>query len=640
MRENGSESRARLQQELEARLRQQAAVAAMGQRALAGASFAELLAEIVAVVAENLDADFVGYLHCTHDPTFVQALAGVGWPTGFEHDGRFLPVVPGGLTYQALQSRRSVIVENTVADAPPSPILVAAGIRSSVLVPIHGERTIGLIGAHSHQTARFSLPDADFLAAAANVVAVAHGRLEAEATLRHRAHHDALTGLPNRVLLYDRLDHAIVGANRRGSRCALLLVDLDGFKEVNDTLGHPVGDALLQAVAGRLRGVLGPDATVARLGGDEFAMVLPDVDSPADAETAARRVLAALDDPPVVAGMPIPVGASVGIALAPDHGADASALLQRADAAMYRAKRLATRVQCFDQHLDGREPKRLARAGRLSSAIDDGELALAYQPKVSLPEGRVVGAEALLRWHHPEEGLLLPGEFLPLVEPTATILPLSRWVVHEAVRQMAQWRRDGLDLHVAVNCSARYLQSPQLVVDVLEALYTTGLPSDRLVLEITESALITNPLAALTTVGHLVGAGVRISIDDFGTGFASLAQLERFPAAEIKIDRRFVAGLGDVAGLPTGNGQRPVPGTDEALGRRREAIIQAVLDLGRSLDIDVVAEGIETQAALDQLTRRGCSLGQGYYFSRPVSAARFPSVATGQEWKEPLLTRS
>ncbi len=618
---NGRELKA----ELELRLRQQAAVAAVGQRALAGASLAELLSEIVSVVKDNLDADLVGYLHCSDTPGHIQAVAGIGWPAGSEHDGRLLPMVEGGLTATALRRREPLILDDTGGATPSSPVLLDAGVRSSILVPIHGERPLGLIGAHSRLPGHFSEHDAAFLAAAANVVAVAHARLEAEAALRHRATHDTLTGLPNRALLHDRLDAAIAEQRGQDGACALLLVDLDGFKDVNDTLGHGVGDALLQAVAQRLAQTVGPGDTVARLGGDEFAVALASVSGPAEAEAAARQVLAALEDTPVVDGMPIPVDASVGIALFPTHGETPAALLQRADLAMYRAKRFACGIQTYETRDDGPERKRLERAGQLRAAIDEGHLSLAYQPKVSLQDGAVVGAEALVRWNHPTEGLLMPGEFLPLVEPTATIVSLSRWVVDEAVGQAARWREDGLDLHVAVNCSARYLQSPNMALDVLEALWNHRFPADRLVVELTESAVITNPTSAMATVNRLVRAGVKISIDDFGTGFASLAQLEQLPAAEIKIDRSFVAGLDDA------------PGDGEEHCGPKEAIVRAVLELGQRLGINVVAEGVETVTALRQLARFGCPLVQGYLIARPVAADELPAIAAGRRWMEPLL---
>ena len=623
-------NRRELRQELEARLRQQAAVAAVGQRALAGASLAELLEEIVTVVREHLGADLVGYLHCSEVPGFIQAVAGIGWPDGHEHDGRLLPLVDGGLTATALGRREPIIVDDTASANPPSPVLVAAGVRSSILVPIHGERPLGLIGAHSRVVRKFSEHDAAFLASAANVVAVAHGRLEAEAALRHRATHDTLTGLPNRALLQERLEAAIAESRSAGGACALLLVDLDGFKDVNDTLGHGVGDALLRAVARRLADTVEPGDTVARLGGDEFAIALRRLGGQRDAEAAADRTLAALDDTPVVDGMPIPVDASVGIAISPLHGDTPAILLQRADLAMYRAKRFACGVQTYEARDDGPERKRLERAGQLRSAVDDGQLTLAFQPKVALADGRVVGAEALVRWNHPTEGLLMPGAFLPLVEPTATIVSLSRWVVNEAVAQAARWRHDGLDLHVAVNCSARYLQSPNMAYDVLEALWNHRLPADRLVVELTESAVITNPTSAMATVNRLVRAGVKISIDDFGTGFASLAQLEQLPATEIKIDRSFVAGLGD---------PETEAGSEDPDGRcgPREAIVRAVLELGERLGIDVVAEGVETVSSLRRLARYRCPLVQGYLIARPVPADDLAAVAADRHWMDALL---
>jgi diguanylate cyclase (GGDEF)-like protein len=519
-----------------------------------------------------------------------------------------LPLQPGGLATLALESTGPLLLEDTLAAAPGGRFLADAGVVSSIVVPIISDRPLGLIGAHSCVHRRFTEHDAAFLSAAANIVAVAHGRLEAEATMRERATHDSLTGLPNRALLRDRLQAAVTSARRCGGACALLLMDLDRFKEVNDTLGHPVGDGLLRAVAERLTAVAGPDDTVARLGGDEFAIVLATVPDPAAAEAAAERVLRALaDDIPVIDGLPIALDASIGVAVAPDHGDNPSVLLQRADLAMYRAKRLGTGVELYEAREDGWERRRLGLAGQLRSAIDEGQLRLAYQPKVSVTDGRVVGAEALVRWHHPEHGLLLPGAFLPAVEPTVTILALSRWVVREAVAQAARWRAEGHDLSVAINCSAREIQSSALPDQIFESLAEHQLPARLLTVELTESALITNPAVAMHTVHRLATAGVRISVDDFGTGFASLSLLERVPAAEIKIDRSFVSGV-----------ERGDP--------RAEAIVRTVLDLGTRLGIDVVAEGVETGATLERLALFGCRLVQGFLIAGALPPDEVPTA--------------
>ncbi len=427
--------------------------------------------------------------------------------------------------------------------------------------------------------------------------------------LRHQALHDALTDLPNRTLLGDRLAVALRAAERAATPLALLLFDLDHFKEVNDTLGHHAGDQLLRDVAVRLIETVRASDTVARLGGDEFAVLLPTADAEG-AIAAAGTILAALEQPFLVDGQRFEVGASIGVAVAPAHGADAAALLQHADVAMYVAKRGRSGYALYDADQDGHSLRRLALMGELRQTIAAGQLTLHYQPKVTLATGQLQGVEALVRWPHPERGLIPPAEFIPLAEQTGVIGLLTQWVLDTALRQARAWRDQGLACPVAVNLSARLLHDPSVVDTIVGLLDAWGLDADGLEIEITESAVMADPAGALAILTRLHDRGIRLSIDDFGTGYSSLAYLQRLPIDMIKIDQSFVRELAT-------NG-------DDA------AIARAIVDLGHTLGMGVVAEGVEDDATRARLTALGCDVAQGYYIGRPVPAdqlARWVQVA-------------
>jgi diguanylate cyclase (GGDEF)-like protein/PAS domain S-box-containing protein len=430
-------------------------------------------------------------------------------------------------------------------------------------------------------------------------------RKRAEEALEHQALHDGLTGLPNRLLLQDRLTQAIRMAERDGRTFALCVIDLDRFKDVNDTLGHLAGDQLLQEVAWRLRNALRASDTVARLGGDEFAVVLPDADMSA-ATLAAEKIVEALGASLVLEGHEVAVGASVGIAVYPENGGDSDTLLRRADVAMYVAKQTRGGYVVYAPDQDQSSSQRLTLVGALRRAIADDELTLYYQPKVDCRSGAVAGVEALVRWQHPLQGLILPDRFIPLAEQTGLIRPLTRWVLNAAVRQTREWHDAGLMLSVAVNLSAHDLQDPELPKRVAELLAQWAVDAEWLKLELTESALMADPTQSLQVLTELCNLGVRIAIDDFGTGYSSLGYLKHLPAHEIKIDRSFVA---DMAG--------------EA---RDHAIVRSTIDLGHNLGLSAVAEGVEDQRTLELLSGLGCDLAQGYFLSRPLPAS---SVA---EW--------
>jgi diguanylate cyclase (GGDEF)-like protein len=417
---------------------------------------------------------------------------------------------------------------------------------------------------------------------------------------QYQALHDGLTGLPNRTLLGDRTGQAIRQADRELVPVALLLIDLDRFKEVNDTLGHRYGDQLLMQVGERLRTGLREVDTVARLGGDEFAVLLPKIASAEGAIVVARKLQAALEEPFTLDDLTLDVEASIGLALYPDHGNDPDELLQRADIAMYAAKDTHAEFVLFDAKLDQHSPRRLALLGELRRAIEDGQLVLHYQPIVDTHTDKVLSVEALVRWQHPERGLLPPADFIPLAERTGLITPLTHYVLKAALRQCRQWRQAGHELTVAVNVSARRLLDLGFPDEVAGLLATWEVPARLLVVEITESTIMSDPAHALEVLGRLDRMGVQVAIDDFGTGYSSLAHLKSLPVHELKVDRSFVMHM-------TSNASDAV-------------IVRSTVDLGRNLGLRVVAEGVEDALTWRELDALGCNAIQGYYVSRPIPA--------------------
>jgi diguanylate cyclase (GGDEF)-like protein len=435
----------------------------------------------------------------------------------------------------------------------------------------------------------------------------AHRTLERQ--LEHQASHDPLTGLPNRALYMDRLAAALARAAGARHACAVLLLDLDGFKHLNDSLGHDHGDRLLVSVARRLRRCLRGEDTVARLGGDEFAILLEEVGDLSEALRVAERVAAALRVPVQLAEQEVFAGASIGIALSSSADDRPEDLLRFADVAMYRAKE--TGKGCYEVFYPGMHEQALERLRvetDLRRGLEREEFRVHYQPIVAVESSRIVEVEALLRWEHPERGLVPPGEFIPLAEETGLIVPLGRWVLREACRQARHWHEahpHHPPLAMSVNLSSRQLRQPGLVDDIAAALRETGLAPQYLQLEITEHVVMGNAPAMVSRLRRLKDLGVRLAIDDFGTGYSSLSYLKRFPVDTLKIDKAFVGDLGAAAG-----------GEDAA-------IVQAVLSLAHTLGLAVTAEGAETAAALDRLRALGCDLAQGYHIARPLPPAAF-----------------
>ena len=417
----------------------------------------------------------------------------------------------------------------------------------------------------------------------------------------YRASHDVLTDLPNRSLLQDRLRHDVALARRDGTTVAVMLLDLDDFKDVNDTLGHHHGDLLLQGIGPRLGGVLRETDTLARLGGDEFAIVAPQLSGQPAAFALATRVIQALERPFLVE--------ELTIACFPDHGDDIEELVQRADVAMYRAKEAKTGYEAYNSGEDNHSRERLALVAQLRHAIDHGELVVHYQPKVSLVDSRVQGAEAHVRWRHPELGLIGPDRFLPLAEHTGLIHPLTAHVLEAAAGQCGAWRGMGIDLRMAVNLSPRSLLDQDLVGTLRRLLGSCDLPPEAIQLEITESAIMADARRAIAVLDELRSMGIGLAIDDFGTGYSSLSQLKQLPVDEIKVDKSFVLNMDEDA--------------DDS------AIVHSTIELGHNLGLKTTAEGVESEVTRRQLADWGCDFAQGFYFGRPIPAAELTDEMIG-----------
>ncbi|HWN30300.1 MAG TPA: EAL domain-containing protein [Burkholderiales bacterium] len=432
-------------------------------------------------------------------------------------------------------------------------------------------------------------------------------RKEAEKRLQYLVNHDALTGLPNRLLLEDRLRQAIAQAHRGAYLAALLLIDLDQFKMVNESLGHHAGDVLLMEVARRIRLCLCEGDTEARLGGDEFAVILPHAGTVENVSDIAQNILEEFSRPLTIDRQEIFTSASIGISVYPADGTEPDALIQNADTAMYSAKKLGrSNHRFFTDDLNAKVRERIVLENGLRAALSRGELRLYYQPKVDVAQGRIIGAEALLRWQHPQLGLVSPEIFIPIAEETGLIVPIGKWVLRTACEQIRNWHDAGHVLHVAVNFSPCQFREPDLCQMIAEIMRQTGVMPGQLEVEITESALMDNTEKAIASLNTLKMSGLAIAIDDFGTGYSSLSYLGRFPLDLLKIDQSFVRNIT----------------TDEG----NTAIVLAILALARSFGMKVVAEGVESASQLGFLNTHGCDYAQGYLFSPPVEADAFISM--------------
>jgi diguanylate cyclase (GGDEF)-like protein len=583
------------------------------QQSISRGSDLQVTLDAIVAGAAELMAEPVAAMRLLHRerPGYTRIASAVGVPEPLLEsirDGR-IGSGAGGL---AIAQDELVVIES-YGDHPESLAPMSAhALQAAMSAPVRerGEVVGALTVASYTQGRRFTASEREALLAFAETASLALTDARMVANAMHDSVHDALTGLANRVLFMDRVNHALESARRRPRSIAVLFLDLDNFKLVNDSMGHSVGDDLLMGVADRLRHALKTGDTVARFGGDEFAVLVEDVRSEADATKVAERILGSFARPFALRGRELFVTASIGIAVSDLGVQDGEALVRNADAAMYRAKsRGRAGYELFDELMRARVLQRLEIESELHRALARDELELAYQPVVSLTDGKVLGAEALVRWNHPERGLLSPGHFIPIAEEVGLIVPIGEWVLRTACREAVMWgheRLDELPLSVAVNLSARQVSNPRVVQTVRNALEMTGLQPQLLELEITESALIEEADRPRDNLHALRELGVKLVLDDFGTGYSSLTYLKRFALDGLKIDRSFTDGLG-------------VDPDDTA-------IVSAVTGMAKGLGLAVTAEGVETEAQRSELRRLGCRRAQGYHFGRPMPAREFRRV--------------
>ncbi len=527
----------------------------------------------------------------------------------------------GGL---ALEEDRMVVIEDYLEHSSALPALTRLGVRAAAAAPIRqdGKPVGSLVVASTVVGRRFRETEREALVAFAEHASLAVTDAARTRHMVHSALHDALTGLPNRALFSDRLDQRLVGGRRARPPAAVLFLDVDALKRINDSLGHLIGDEVLVETARRLAMSVRTEDTVARLSGDEFTVLLDSVSGESEALTVADRLLEAIRQPIVAGGRQLSLTASIGVRLA-RPGVDRSADVMRgADLAMYEAKaRGGAAVALFHPDLDQRAVRRLELESELRAAMAVGELRVLYQPIVALPSGRIVGVEALVRWDRGSRGLVSPAEFIPLAEETGLIVELGAWVLGEACRTVVDLDRvSGAGLNLSVNLSARQLLEPGLEATVAAALSASGLRAGRLMLEITEGVLMADTAATIDRLGSLRGLGVRVAIDDFGTGYSSLGYLRRFPLDAVKIDRSFIE--------------------DVTEGTRQAALVRAIVDLCRTIELDTVAEGVETHEQATRLAELGCELAQGFHFGRPMTAEDLARRLTSRAAGEPVVLPS
>ncbi|HTF14666.1 MAG TPA: EAL domain-containing protein [Burkholderiales bacterium] len=578
-------------------------IAEFGQQAFASSDVEDVLSRAVELVTVALAADYCNVLELDASAKQLLIKAASGWPSEMMAR-RTVPIRPGGRLEFVLSRREPLIIDDLAKDGrfSDSP-LVRLGVRSGIQVPIFGTAgTFGILSAHTRTERHFGQDEASFLQSVANILAVAIERRSAEERLERLAQFDSLTGLPNRHLFHDRLLKTVAHARRSGEPMAVLFIDLDRFKLVNDTQGHSAGDKLLKQAATRLSQCVRSGDTVGRFGGDEFGAIVSELSKPGDAGVVAQKILDALALPFKLDAHDTYVSASIGITLFPADGDNPEALVMNADTAMYRAKEQGRNTyQYFTREMNERALARVQMDAALRRAIDNKEFLLHYQPKVELKSRLICGFEALLRWQHPERGLVLPGEFVSVLEDTGLIVPVGERVLREVCEQIQAWRRDGLAVKpVTVNLSARQFQQKDFESIVRHILREAGIDPSLVQFELTESLLMSDPEGAARTLRGLKDSGVKISVDDFGTGYSSLAYLKRFPIDALKIDHSFIR---DITTDP-----------EDAM------ITLAIIGLAHSLKLKVVAEGVETQEQLELLAANGCDEIQGYYFSVPTTA--------------------
>ena len=595
------------QEALARQTRQQAAVAALGRFALEEQDLESVLDRVAEKVASTLEVELSEVFEVTPRGSALRLVAGVGWPEG-QVRRALVPSGPGSQAGYTLLERVPVVTYDIAEETrfAFSGALQNAGARAGITVAIPArDGVFGVLGAHARAPRPFASDEVDFLRAVANVLSSAVERNRADEEVRHRAMHDPLTGLPNRALALDRLEGALARRRRDGRAVAVLLADLDQFKLVNDSMGHQAGDDLLVALAPRLHDAVRPADTVARLGGDEFLVVCEQLEGAHEAIRVAERVAQAINQPIVLAAGEHFITASIGIAVAESADANPADLLRDADAAMYRAKeRGRGRYELFDDLLRKRVLLRLRTENELRRGIEQGQLRVVYQPVVELEGGTVTAVEALVRWQHPERGLIEPVDFISVAEDSGLIGALGEWVLTTACRDGAAWQRRfqrAEPLLVCVNTSPRQLANGAFPAQVADIMDRQGLAPGSLALEITESVLMEEAHAPVTVLASLREYGLRLMLDDFGTGYSSLSYLRRFPLDVLKIDRSFIAGLG----------------RDE----EDSAIVAAIVQMARALGLTVVAEGVERPEQLERLRELDCDRAQGRLIAEPMPAA-------------------
>ncbi len=531
---------------------------------------------------------------------FTQAPLGIAL---IDHDGLIMDCNPAFAQAAGLSRAELIGVDMRLRAADQSAVVALDAALQGDSGKLEIDQPLLLGGRRGHFSLHFQpvTSDQEFLFALVFVEDVGEKR-RAEQHIQYLAHFDALTGLPNRVLLFDRIAQALKEARRDGDKVAVLFIDLDRFKVINDSLGHSFGDEVLRSVARRLQAGVRESDTVGRLGGDEFLIVARQVKDPSDAAQVAEKVVAHLASPFTVGGQSFVVTPSVGISLFPDDADDAEGLIRCADIAMYNAKESGRNGYRFvTREMGTKSRDRMDLEGNLRHAIAQGELFLVYQPQVDTANGHIVGMEALIRWRHPHEGLILPGRFLPVAEETGLVVAMGDWVLNEACAQIRRWKDTfGLDIPVAVNVSGAQFRDGQLPIKVARALDANGLTGPELEIEVTESTLIEDIDGATATLNALKERGVLIALDDFGTGYSSLSYLHRLPIDKLKIDRSFIHDL--------------------SIGVSDASVPRAIVGLGRSLGLSVIAEGVETEEQLQLLRDLTCESYQGFLFSRPIPA--------------------
>lgn len=603
--------RSKAERDIQLRIHQQSLIAELGRDALAGISLDALMDKVVKSVGHALGCDFSRVLELVPEGRVMTTRASSGW------SAQALQEPPPTCNPRSLEGFALLEVKHPVvlsASAQTQPLCICTPlpdlhVLSGACVAIPGpSRPFGVLGVYSAGHKSFVREDLLFLQSAANILAVAIERQRADREIQKLAYYDSLTGLPNRALLYDRLERALSHARRTFQEVGILFLDLDRFKSINDTLGHASGDDLLKIIAERLIGCVRHCDTVARLGGDEFVVVLTDIDREDGVAGVAQKILYELTRPVLLGTSEVTTTTSIGIAVFPEDGEDVGALLRHADIALYQAKDRGKNIyQFFSPEMNARVQERVQVEINLRKALERREFFLLYQPQLDLHSGRMVGVEALLRWNHPELGVITPERFIGVAEETGLILNIGQWVLAQACDQLSQWRKQSFaGLRLAVNISPRQFNHPCFIDMLDEVLENSGIEPSCLELELTESTIMENADVTLMTLTDIKVRGISLAIDDFGTGYSSLSYLKHFPFDRLKIAQSFVRDL--------------------TSDQDNFAIVNAVIAVAHSLNIKVIAEGVETLQQLQFLRARQCDEMQGFYFGHPMTAEKLSEL--------------